>query len=235
MPLQPPRLTQNMHEQPSKYVSIYVISRAIWVFLAILPAFAADDTITPILKGVQDRYNKAKTLQVNFSETYTVQGRPRQNESGLLTLRKPGRMRWDYTTPAGKLFLSDGKSVWLYTPDSKRVEKMKLKESEDMRAPLAFLLGKLDFQKEFRDFQIKSDGGTGYVISAKAKSEKLPYEAIQLTASKDFVITNLVVTGQDQSVLNFAFSSEKFNPPVNDSMFQFLMPAGATLVTQEGQ
>ena len=111
---------------------------------------------------------------------------------------------------------------------------MKLKESEDMRAPLAFLLGKLDFQKEFRDFQIKSDGA-GYVISAKAKSEKLPYEAIQLTATKDFIITNLVVTGQDQSILNFTFSSEKFNPSVNDSMFQFLMPAGATLVTQEGQ
>ena len=80
-------------------------------------------------------------------------GRPRKSESGELTLRKPGRMRWDYTAPAGKLFLSDGKQVYLYTPDSNRVERMPLKESDDMRAPLAFLLGKLDFAKEFRDFQ----------------------------------------------------------------------------------
>ena len=71
-----------------------------------------------------------------------------------MTLRKPGRMRWDYSEPSGKLFLSDGKDVYLYTPDANRVEKTKLKASEDMRAPLAFLLGKLDFSKEFRDFSV---------------------------------------------------------------------------------
>jgi outer membrane lipoprotein carrier protein len=207
---------------------------ALWVSLAALPVLAADDNLTRVLKGVQDRYNSVKTLQVSFNETYTVQGRPRQSESGTLTLRKPGRMRWDYTTPAGKLFVSDGKNVWLYTPDAKRVEKMKLKESEDMRAPLAFLLGKLDFQKEFRDFQMKADG-SGYVVTAKAKSDKLPYEDIKMTAAQDFTITNLVITSQDQSVLAFSFSSEKVNPEVNDGAFKFLMPAGATLVTQEGQ
>src|ERR1051326_7483543 len=223
-----------MHERISLYVCIYMIRLALSVSLAAIPLLATDDSLTRILKGVQDRYNSAKTLQVSFNETYTVQGRPRQSESGTLTLRKPGRMRWDYTTPAGKLFVSDGKNVWLYTPDSKRVEKMKLKESEDMRAPLAFLLGKLDFQKEFRDFQIKPEG-SGYLITAKAKSDKLPYEDIRMTAAPDFTITNLVITGQDQSVLVFGFSGEKLNPDINDSTFKFVMPPGATLVTEERQ
>jgi outer membrane lipoprotein carrier protein len=210
-----------------------MIRLALWVWLAALPVLA-DDNLARVLKGVQERYNNAKTLQVSFNETYTVQGRPRQNESGTLTLRKPGRMRWDYTAPAGKLFVSDGKNVWLYTPDAKRVEKMKLKESEDMRAPLAFLLGKLDFQKEFRDFQMKPEGA-GYIITAKAKSDKLPYEDIRMTAAEDYTITNLVITGQDQSILQFSFAAEKLNPGVNDSLFKFVIPPGATLVTQEGQ
>jgi outer membrane lipoprotein carrier protein len=213
---------------------MFMTRLALWVWLAIPPVFAADENLARVLKGVQERYNSAKTLQVSFNEIYTVQGRPRQSESGTLTLRKPGRMRWDYTAPAGKLFVSDGKNVWLYTPDSKRVERMKLKESEDMRAPLAFLLGKLDFQKEFRDFQMKPEG-SGYLITAKAKSDKLPYEEIRMTAGQDFTITNLVITGQDQSVLAFSFASEKLNPQVNDSAFKFQMPAGATLVMQEGQ
>lgn len=211
-----------------------MIRLALFVSLAAIPVFAADDNLARILKGVQDRYNSAKTLQVSFNETYTVQGRPRQSESGVLTLRKPGRMRWDYTTPAGKLFVSDGKNVWLYTPEAKRVEKMRLKESEDMRAPLAFLLGKLDFRREFRDFQMKPEG-SGYIITAKAKSDRLPYEDIRMTAGQDFTITNLVITGQDQSVLTFSFAAEKLNPAVNDDLFKFLMPAGATLVTQEAQ
>ena len=200
--------------------------------LAAVPMFAADENLTRILKGIQERYNHAKTLQVTFNETYAAQGRPRQTESGTLTLRKPGRMRWEYTTPAGKLFLSDGKDVFLYTPDNKRVEKMKLKESEDMRAPLAFLLGKLDFQKEFRDFQIQPDD-SGFVITAKAKSDKLPYEDIRLTATPDYTIHDLAITGQDKSVLTFRFENEKLNPAVNDAMFRFQMPAGATLVTPE--
>jgi outer membrane lipoprotein carrier protein len=211
---------------------MYVTRLALWVCLGVVPVSAADDLLNQALRGLQDRYNHAKTLQVSFNETYTVQGRPHQSESGTLTLRKPGRMRWDYATPVGKLFLSDGKDVYLYTPDSKRVEKMPLKESEDWRAPLAFLLGKLDFQREFRDIQIKPAGSL-YIITAKAKSDKLPYEDVRITTTPNYTITNLVVTGQDQSVLTFDFANEKLNPVVNDAIFKFQMPAGATLVTPE--
>ena len=49
----------------------------------------------------------------------------KRTESGTLRLRKPGRMRWDYTDPAGKLFLSDGKNLYLYTPANNEVESSK--------------------------------------------------------------------------------------------------------------
>ena len=74
---------------------------------------------------------------------------PQRTEAGELSLRKPGRMRWQYDSPKGKLFVSDGKQVYLYTPATNRVEKMKVRESDDMRTPLAFLLGKFDFWRDF--------------------------------------------------------------------------------------
>jgi outer membrane lipoprotein carrier protein len=202
------------------------------VFLACLPIQAADVNLQALLKGIEQRYNRAKTLQIQFTESYTVGGQARKSESGELTLRKPGRMRWDYTTPAGKLFLSDGKQVYLYTPDSHRVEKMPLKESEDMRAPLAFLLGKLDFSKEFREFTVKPDG-VNFIVTAKAKSDKLPYEKVEMQVTPDYQIQRLVVNGQDQSILAFQFAQEKLNPAVDDARFKFQMPAGATLVSGE--
>ncbi len=58
--------------------------------------------------------------------------------------------------------------MYLYTPETHRVEKTKLKASEDMRAPLAFLLGKLDFAKDFRDFDLKPEG-KNYLITAKCQ------------------------------------------------------------------
>lgn len=198
-----------------------------------VPLLAADTDLDHVLKGVEQRYNRAKTLKVSFNETYSVQGQARKSENGELTLRKPGRMRWDYSSPAGKLFLSDGKDVYLYTPDSKRVEKMELKKSEDMRAPLAFLLGKLDFAKEFRGFEMKRQGSE-LRITAQAKTDQLPYEHIEMLITPDYAIHKLVITGQDNSILSFDFEREQVNPPVDDARFRFQMPPGATMVNAEG-
>ena len=137
-------------------VNTFVTVFAVWCALFALPHPVAADirrTSTALLKTIENRYNHAQSLKLDFSETYAGSRRPVQTESGVLYLRKPGRMRWEYTSPAGKLFISDGKDVFLYTPDDQRAEKSKLKESEDMRAPLAFLLGKLDFAKEFKSFR----------------------------------------------------------------------------------
>lgn len=194
-----------------------------------MPLTAADPDLKSVLKAIENRYNHARTLQVQFAQTYSGQGRPRQSESGQLTLRKPGRMRWDYTVPPGKLFLSDGKNVYLYTPDSNRVERMPLKETDDMRAPLAFLLGKLDFGREFRDFTMRRQDET-FVISATAKSDKVPYDQIEMSVTPEYEIRKLVVSGQDKSVLVYQFDQEKLNAVVDDRQFKFQIPPGATLV-----
>lgn len=199
--------------------------------LVCLPLVAADPVTDPeakrLLQGMEDRYNHVKTLQVDFSESYSVQGHSGKPESGVLFLRKPGKMRWDYSTPQGKLFVSDGKDVFLYTPAGNKVEKMKLKESDDMRAPLAFLLGKLEFEKDFEQFRAKKlpDGNTAF--TAKPKLERLPYSRVEFVVAPGFEIKKLDVHGHDESVLTFVFANEKLNPSLNDHLFKFQTPAGA--------
>lgn len=192
-------------------------------------AFASETPLNTLLKGVEARYNKAKTLQVLFKEEYTPPGHGRRTESGLLMLRKPGRMRWDYSQPAGKQFVSDGKLLWLYTPSENRVEKMKFQESDDMRAPLAFLLGKLNFDKEFRNIQAKPDG-TDTRITAEPKTDNLPYSAVEFVVAPDSHIKEVRVTGFDKSVLHFTFDQERLDPKLDDKLFSFQMPKGAELV-----
>jgi outer membrane lipoprotein carrier protein len=192
-------------------------------------AFAGDAALDALLKSVETRYNRTKTLQVLFHEDYTPPGRARRTESGRLLLRKPGKMRWDYDQPKGKLFVSDGKYLWLYTPLENRAEKMKLKESDDMRAPLAFLLGKLDFQKEFRNLQGKSEG-SGMRITAEPKTDNLPYSAVEFVVGPDQRIMVVKVTGFDHSILEFRFDEEKVDPVLDAKLFQFQAPKGAKLV-----
>jgi outer membrane lipoprotein carrier protein len=178
---------------------------------------------------VQSRYNAARTLSVNFTEQYGILGHERVPESGTLTLRKQGKMRWDYTRPAGKVFVSDGKNVFLYTAGDNRVEKVPLKDTEDMRAPLAFLLGRLDMKKEFGGFAVR-DGEAGTWLDASAKSERVPYKNVEMLIAPDGEISRLRVVGRDESLLSFSFSNEKINPPVDDQVFRFTIPPGAEVV-----
>ena len=201
------------------------VTRIALLFSA-LPLLAADAGLSKVLEEVERHYNGVRTLQVSFDETIAGPGRPRRTESGELYLRKPGKMRWDYRTPAGKLFVSNGKDVFYYSPVSNRAERVKLKETEDMRAPLAFLLGRLDFEKDFTNFSFKN-GGDQTVIHAIPKSDKLPYKQIEFSVSPQREIRRLVVTGHDAALLTFDFSNERMNPSVDDKLFRFELPPGA--------
>ena len=193
-----------------------------------MSALGADSGLGNLLATVEARYNRAKTLQVLFQEHYTRQGAPHRTEEGLLQLRKPGKMRWDYSQPPGKLFLSDGKYLYLYTPADKRAQRMKLKETDDMRAPLAFLLGKLHFQREFRNLQA-TPAGANWRITAESKTEDLPYRTVEFVVTPDGRITDVKVTNYDQAVLEFHFDQEKMDPPLSAARFQFQLPPGAQL------
>jgi outer membrane lipoprotein carrier protein len=197
----------------------------VWIFLlgiALFPAARAADPppkLDSLLKGIEERYNKAKTVQVDFSQTYTDRAR-KTTEKGTLFLKRPGRMRWQYSSPAGKLWVCDGQIVSAYDPDRKRVEKSKLKNEEDLRAPFAFLLGKLKFHEQFGKFDMTPEGADIKIV-AKAKSDKMIYTEVAFVASPDFRIKQVTVKGQDGSVMDYAFENEKIDPLLADALFKF--------------
>jgi outer membrane lipoprotein carrier protein len=190
---------------------------------------AADSQLNTLINRVESHYNRAQTLAVGFTETFSVQGRARKPESGTLALRKPGRMRWDYSQPAGKVFVSDGKMVYLYTAEDRRVERSTLRASEDMRAPMAFLLGRLELKKEFSSFNTRAaEGGTW--LEAAPKNNQVPYEKIEMLIAADGSIHQLKIQGRDESLLSFLFTNESVNPALNNRLFEFAIPAGADVV-----
>jgi outer membrane lipoprotein carrier protein len=198
--------------------------------LVLIPlASAKDQKLDPLLHAIEQRYNKAQTLSLHFTESYIAGKRTKRTESGTLELRKPGRMRWNYDEPAGKLFLSDGKHLYMYKPETKQVEKTSLKDSEDLRAPLAFLLGKLNFYREFSGFESRTEGSDTWV-TARSNSADLPYSEVEFLVTPDARIRRLRVINDDMSVLDFSFDQEVINPRLEASRFVFQLPPGAELV-----
>jgi outer membrane lipoprotein carrier protein len=173
-------------------------------------------------------------MQMAFEQSLKGTGMIARRESGQLYLAKPGKMLWHYSEPAGKMFLVDGKSVWFYTPNTNRVEHSPVKQSDDMRAPLAFLLGELDFQKYFDQFRTKPEGDS-LRITAAPKSKRAPYSEVEFVVSPEYDIRSLKVSSQDGSVMQFGFSQVTPGPKLDAKLFQFAPPAGAELVEVEAQ
>ena len=198
--------------------------------LASLLAFAIPLRADSIPQAIEKRYNSLRSLKAEFTETVSYAGRNRRQERGTLYLLRPRRMRWEYTEPAGKLFVSDGKMFYLYSPNSNQVQRIKPKEAEDLRAPLAFLLGKLDFSKEFGKLIIKSSPDATE-LTASARSDLDPYTDVVFTiAPQTYQIRRIIVHGLDGMITEFTFSSETANPPLETRLFQFQAPPGAALV-----
>jgi outer membrane lipoprotein carrier protein len=196
------------------------------VLLAVAALGAADSVDTQrTLKGVQDRYNKIQTLQVKFTESTTSRGRTHR-DSGTLYLRKKGKMRWEYAS--GMLFVSDGKFIFSYYPEEHRYEKLSMKESDDMRAPLAFLLGDVDFDRDFGTYRTKPQDND-VLITALPKSDKFPYTEVTFLVAADSTIRRLEVKLQTGDLIVFTFEGEKKNPLLTDALFQFTPPKGAEL------
>jgi outer membrane lipoprotein carrier protein len=198
------------------------VTRFALLFLAV-PLLGQD--VSKLLKTVETHYNHSDSVRLDFSESYAAPHHPVQKENGVLYLRKPGRMRWEYAQPAGKVFLSDGKDVFLYQPEDRKAEHSKLKQSEDMRAPLAFLLGKLDFNREFKSVTM-----SGANIVAIPKSDSLAYTKVEFQATPDGIIHTVNITGQDDSHLSFTFANEQQNVPLAQTLFTFRPPVGVEIV-----
>jgi len=197
--------------------------------LLAVSAYGADVRTANLLKSVEQRYNHADSLQVLFREDYIKTGHAKRSESGVLDLRKPGRMRWDYSDPKGKLVVCDGKTFWMYTPSENQVQKQALKETDEMEAPIAFLLGKLHFEKEFRNIEGKPEGADT-LITAEPKSDNLPYSAVEFLVTADARIRHVKVTRADNSIMEYSFDQEKVNPKFDDKLFHFQVPPGVELV-----
>jgi len=191
-----------------------------------IPAGAAETVdFQRILKNVEDHYNKIQTLQVKFTENVTSRGRTK-TDSGTLYLRKKGKMRWEYAS--GVIFVSDGKFIYSYYPDEHRAEKMSMKESDDMKAPLAFLLGDVNFDRDFGEYHTKPQDG-GLLITALPKSDKFPYTDVTFLVAPDSTMRRLEVKLQNNDLMVFTFEGEKKNPLLTDALFQFTAPKGVEL------
>src|SRR6185503_958733 len=187
-------------------------------------------------QAVDQHYNRLKSLKSLFTETYQAPGISR-TESGTLWLKKPGRMRWEYKEPREKLFLADPHTAYFYVPGERQARKTSIKNLDDIRSPLRYLLGKTKLQKELNGLSLAPDVPPlqpgDVVLRGVPKSMADRISEVVLEISPAHQIVRIRILEVDGTITDFHFSEIEENVPVQDSLFRFTPPPGVETIQDD--
>jgi outer membrane lipoprotein carrier protein len=192
---------------------------------------AAD--VKTVAAAVDTHYNHLRSLQAEFTEVYRGSGMER-TETGTLWLKKPGKMRWEYRSPKEKLFVSDGKNAWFYVPEDRQARRTAPKKLEDIRSPLAFLLGKTKLEKELHGLSLAPDVeslAAGNVVLRgipEALTDRVSEILVEITP--DYRIARIVIQEVDGAATEYRFGEMKEDLAIANSRFEFKPPTGTETV-----
>ena len=183
---------------------------------------------------VQQRYNRVKDFTANFTHTY--EGgvlKKKATEQGVVQIKKPGRMRWEYTSPEKKLFVSDGNRIYSYIPADKQVVISPMPADNDTTAVL-FLSGKGDLT---RDFDVSAANNTiagpdDYALRLDPKQKQRDYDWLVLLVNRKTLQIHVLIAGDQEGGRSaFTFDRYRENVGLADSVFTFKIPRGTDVIT----
>jgi outer membrane lipoprotein carrier protein len=186
-----------------------------------------------VASALQRQYDSIKDFTATFTQTY--EGgvlRRKGSETGTVYVKKPGKMRWDYMAPEKKLFVSDGRTMFLYFPNDKQVMKNAVPEQDEATSAVLFLMGKGNI---VRDFTVRwAEGGTDavYRLRLDPKTRQAEYDWLELSADRQTLrIVGLTAGDAQGGRSSFGFTNFKENVGLADKLFQFTIPRGTEVIS----
>ena len=207
---------------------------AVWTGVVLSAAQGPATPSAPeVAAALQRKYDSLRDFSADFTHTY--EGgvlRKRVTERGTLMVKKPGKMRWNYTSPEEKVFVSDGRRIYLYVPADKQVTVSPVPEQDEATTAIMFLAGRGDLT---RDFSVSyAPGGTAdkYKLRLEPKQRERDYDWLELLVDKATLRIVTLHAGDRQGGQSaFLFTNFKENTGLSDKTFEFKIPRGVDVIT----
>jgi outer membrane lipoprotein carrier protein len=191
---------------------------------------ASSSGLKQVLDRLQRHYRDTSSFSAKFNEEITAVGAPKRQRSGVVSFRKPGRMRWEFAAPEVQTIVSDGDMLYSYDPELNQVVETPLKQALKSSSATSFLLGMGNINRDFKAAFANSPSSDGLIqllLDAKAGGYKIE---IGLDA-KSYNLVTLTLTDQLGDVTKVDFTDIHNNVELPDSTFAFKAPTGADIVT----
>lgn len=192
------------------------------------PAVQMDDQVAEVVSAVQRRYTGVDVIQAEFVQVSRSDLYGDEEQRGSLVLQRPRKMRWSFHG-SGKQFVTDGSTMWIYNPQDKQV--MRFRDFSAQASAADQLLQSLDKVGDLFDVQLlESSSGHKLSLTPRDEATKAQVKKVVLGLDAEFTLQSLVITDAFANVTNLTFSGVKLGGTVEDSTFQFDIPAGVEVI-----
>lgn len=192
----------------------------------------APPAATEVATRLQARYDTIRDFSADFVHNYEGGVLKRTLvEKGVVQIKKPGRMRWEYRTPQKKLFVSDGKDMYLHEVAANQVTIFAMPQGNQAPPAALFLAGRGNIQRDFTVSHGEGATADTYVLRLQPKSPERDYDWLVLTIDRTtYQIRSLSAVDSQGGRSTFQFSNFKENTGVGEQAFTFKIPKGAEVV-----
>ena len=193
---------------------------------------AEEITLEEIVTSLQKNYQTMNDYEATFIQETKIKAYPRkQRSSGNVFYKKPGGMRWNYDKPEKSEIVTDGKTVWMYTPALNQVMKTDFSTSGQSRIATAFLSGMGNIKEDFNI--ARGNHNTDYQLILTPKNKLDSVKTLILTVDRNrFNIKESELTDLYENVTTVILDNFKINKGLKKELFMFVPPEGVDIVTQ---
>ena len=197
-------------------------------------ALAIAETPQQLIGKLQQRYEQIQSFSADFEQIFQGRG-VLLRESGIVNMKKPGKMYWEYRKPNRKLFVADGKKSYFYVPSNNQVIVADLDLSQ-AQVPLLFLMGKGDLQEDFHiDLEEKEKilGTDNALLSLTPKELQAGFSRVILEVNRStYLIHRLIVIEPVGNRNEYILTNMRQDVSVPDRLFVFKVPDGTEVLSQ---
>jgi outer membrane lipoprotein carrier protein len=204
-----------------------------FLFVASSFASSSQSDVLSLAQRVDRHYNALHTLQAEFTETFRGNGMER-TESGTLWIKRPGRMRWEYREPRAKLFITDGKTAWFYAPGDRQARQTPARKLDDLRSPLAYLLGRSKLEKVLEGLSVAGEVTPqtpgNYVLRGTPRGLAGHMANVLMEITPQGRIDRIVAETEDGTITEYRFQHFQEDSAMAEERFHFVPPAGVEVI-----
>lgn len=181
-------------------------------------------------RRLEERLTAVKAVEAEFVQTLDTPALAEpQEEAGRLYLERPGKMRWEYARPAGKLALADGKDTWLWLPEDNVAITAPLAGGERDAGVALLMQGRPDLLARFEVDWGPAPKGGARPLRLRPRRAGGPYDALLVNVDDSGFPREIVAIDPLGGRLTYRLSAVRFVDRLDPSLFSFTPPPGATV------